>query len=285
MCAGQRNLPRAGEDALLSIVQMPAGVPVATVAIDNATNAGILAAQMLSTGDADAASSACAPTSDGLEAIVIETRSERLSQRRRLSKRRIVGNRSDPFDGPGNKKRLRLRKGFGRSVIQSSALSALRSQVTAPVEMSYMAPIELESCPARFQLNSAPDSGFTDVRHASASTLTFSDCRRMCGTSHRRSPLGVHAPAHDYARPDWMSASSCRQVAQLRRPAQAPLHGAAGCVAHDHQQPGCFSADRRIRSCRSCSCDSTLPATRPTKMSPMPWSNTISGGTRESRQD
>jgi phosphoribosylaminoimidazole carboxylase PurE protein len=41
-----------GEDALLSIVQMPAGVPVATVAIDNATNAGILAAQMLSTGDA-----------------------------------------------------------------------------------------------------------------------------------------------------------------------------------------------------------------------------------------
>ena len=41
----------AGEDALLSIVQMPAGVPVATVAIDNATNAGILAAQMLATGD------------------------------------------------------------------------------------------------------------------------------------------------------------------------------------------------------------------------------------------
>ncbi len=40
-----------GEDSLLSIVQMPAGVPVATVAIDNATNAGILAAQMLSTSD------------------------------------------------------------------------------------------------------------------------------------------------------------------------------------------------------------------------------------------
>lgn len=40
-----------GEDALLSILQMPAGVPVATVAIDNATNAGILAAQMLATGD------------------------------------------------------------------------------------------------------------------------------------------------------------------------------------------------------------------------------------------
>ncbi len=41
----------AGEDALLSIVQMPAGVPVATVAIDGARNAGILAAQMLGISD------------------------------------------------------------------------------------------------------------------------------------------------------------------------------------------------------------------------------------------
>ena len=41
----------AGEDSLLSIVQMPAGIPVATVAIDNATNAGLLAAQILATSD------------------------------------------------------------------------------------------------------------------------------------------------------------------------------------------------------------------------------------------
>ena len=40
-----------GQDALLSIAQMPAGVPVATVAIDNATNAGLLAAQILSVAD------------------------------------------------------------------------------------------------------------------------------------------------------------------------------------------------------------------------------------------
>ena len=40
-----------GQDALLSIVQMPAGVPVATVAIDNAANAGILAAQIVATAD------------------------------------------------------------------------------------------------------------------------------------------------------------------------------------------------------------------------------------------
>ena len=36
-----------GNDSLLSIVQMPKGVPVATVAIGNAANAGILAAQIL----------------------------------------------------------------------------------------------------------------------------------------------------------------------------------------------------------------------------------------------
>jgi 5-(carboxyamino)imidazole ribonucleotide mutase len=41
----------AGRDALLSIVQMPAGVPVATVAIDGARNAGILAAQILGASD------------------------------------------------------------------------------------------------------------------------------------------------------------------------------------------------------------------------------------------
>jgi 5-(carboxyamino)imidazole ribonucleotide mutase len=41
-----------GFDALLSMVQMPPGVPVATVAINGARNAGILAAQILAVGDA-----------------------------------------------------------------------------------------------------------------------------------------------------------------------------------------------------------------------------------------
>jgi 5-(carboxyamino)imidazole ribonucleotide mutase len=40
-----------GMDALLAIVQMPPGIPVATVAIDGALNAVILAAQMIATGD------------------------------------------------------------------------------------------------------------------------------------------------------------------------------------------------------------------------------------------
>ena len=41
-----------GLDALLSTVQMPAGIPVATVAIDGARNAGLLAAQILAVEDA-----------------------------------------------------------------------------------------------------------------------------------------------------------------------------------------------------------------------------------------
>ena len=42
-----------GWDSVLSILQMPAGVPVATVALDGAKNAGILAAQILGSSDAD----------------------------------------------------------------------------------------------------------------------------------------------------------------------------------------------------------------------------------------
>jgi 5-(carboxyamino)imidazole ribonucleotide mutase len=42
----------AGFDSLLAIVQMPPGVPVATVAVNGARNAGILAVQILATGDA-----------------------------------------------------------------------------------------------------------------------------------------------------------------------------------------------------------------------------------------
>jgi 5-(carboxyamino)imidazole ribonucleotide mutase len=40
-----------GVDSLYSIVQMPAGIPVATVSIGNATNAGLLAVQILATHD------------------------------------------------------------------------------------------------------------------------------------------------------------------------------------------------------------------------------------------
>ena len=47
--------PLQGVDALYATVQMPSGIPVATVAIDGAANAGILVAEMLSIGDDDIA--------------------------------------------------------------------------------------------------------------------------------------------------------------------------------------------------------------------------------------
>jgi 5-(carboxyamino)imidazole ribonucleotide mutase len=60
-----------GLDSLLSIVQMPAGVPVATVSIGGARNAGLLAARILSTSDQSLAA-ALATFADGLAATVAE---------------------------------------------------------------------------------------------------------------------------------------------------------------------------------------------------------------------
>jgi 5-(carboxyamino)imidazole ribonucleotide mutase len=45
------SLSMDGWDSILSILQMPGGVPVATVALNGAQNAGILAAQIIATGD------------------------------------------------------------------------------------------------------------------------------------------------------------------------------------------------------------------------------------------
>ncbi len=47
--------PLGGFDALLATVQMPTGVPVATVAVNGAANAGVLAAQILALSDHDLA--------------------------------------------------------------------------------------------------------------------------------------------------------------------------------------------------------------------------------------
>lgn len=47
------NASLDGMDALLAIVQMPPGIPVATVGINNATNAAILAAQIMANGDSE----------------------------------------------------------------------------------------------------------------------------------------------------------------------------------------------------------------------------------------
>jgi len=45
------NVTLEGLDSMLSVLQMPPGIPVATVGIDSAQNAGILAAQIIGTGD------------------------------------------------------------------------------------------------------------------------------------------------------------------------------------------------------------------------------------------
>ena len=60
-----------GMDSLLSIVQMPAGIPVATVSIGGARNAGILAARILGASDAALAERLQA-YADGLTAMVAE---------------------------------------------------------------------------------------------------------------------------------------------------------------------------------------------------------------------
>jgi 5-(carboxyamino)imidazole ribonucleotide mutase len=60
-----------GLDSLLSIVQMPAGIPVATVSIGGARNAGILAARIIGSGDA-ALTAQLAAFATGLEALVDE---------------------------------------------------------------------------------------------------------------------------------------------------------------------------------------------------------------------
>src|SRR3954452_10482836 len=60
-----------GMDSLLSIVQMPTGVPVATVAIGNARNAGLLAVRVLATAD-PALLKRMAAYQTGLEELVAE---------------------------------------------------------------------------------------------------------------------------------------------------------------------------------------------------------------------
>src|SRR5215207_8375079 len=69
-----------GLDSLLSIVQMPAGVPVATVSIGGAKNAGLLAVKILATADA-ALQGALADYASALAASV-EEKNERLKSTR-----------------------------------------------------------------------------------------------------------------------------------------------------------------------------------------------------------
>lgn len=70
-----------GMDSLLSIVQMPGGVPVATVAINNAKNAGLLAVQILGTHD-EALAEALQAYKDKMKTEV-EKKAEKVEQGRK----------------------------------------------------------------------------------------------------------------------------------------------------------------------------------------------------------
>ena len=59
-----RTSALSGMDSLLSIVQMPRGVPVATVAVDNATNAALLAARILALSNPELAAKVAARTEE-----------------------------------------------------------------------------------------------------------------------------------------------------------------------------------------------------------------------------
>ena len=66
----------SGVDSLYSIVQMPGGIPVATVAINGALNAGLLAAKILATSDDTLATRITAYT-EGLR-VMVEEKSQKL---------------------------------------------------------------------------------------------------------------------------------------------------------------------------------------------------------------
>lgn len=63
-----------GMDALLSTVQMPSGVPVATVAINGAYNAALLAIQMLAISDGDLADALAQKKDSDREAVLLKSR-------------------------------------------------------------------------------------------------------------------------------------------------------------------------------------------------------------------
>ena len=69
MCAGL-----GGIDALLSTVQMPTGIPVATVAVNGAANAALLCIQMLAIEDAGLAAALAAQRADAREKVLEKNR-------------------------------------------------------------------------------------------------------------------------------------------------------------------------------------------------------------------
>jgi 5-(carboxyamino)imidazole ribonucleotide mutase len=78
-----------GMDSLLSIVQMPAGVPVATVSVGGARNAGLLAVRVLAAGAGEQADALRARMADFQEALRDQARAK--GERLRASRQRPTG--------------------------------------------------------------------------------------------------------------------------------------------------------------------------------------------------
>ena len=70
-----------GVDALYAIVQMPPGIPVASVAIGGARNAGVLAAQILATGDAALAAKLASQRAGMADAVAAKSKKVEKSTR------------------------------------------------------------------------------------------------------------------------------------------------------------------------------------------------------------
>jgi 5-(carboxyamino)imidazole ribonucleotide mutase len=79
--SGKLNL-----DSIMSMVQMPSGVPVATVGLDNGTNAGILAAQILAIPDPDIAVKLYKQRTTAREKIIRDN--HELLKRKRITKKK-----------------------------------------------------------------------------------------------------------------------------------------------------------------------------------------------------
>lgn len=92
-----------GEDSLLSIVQMPKGVPVATVAIGNSWNAGILAAQIVASGGSkrdEALLDKIAKYKNEMKNEVAEKNQQLLSRLKRDARRRQTPERNSKRKRP-----------------------------------------------------------------------------------------------------------------------------------------------------------------------------------------
>ena len=216
-----------GLDSLLSIVQMPRGIPVATVAIGNADNAALLAAAILALSDEDARRRAWRRTAPrrrhGVLATIRRTRSRSPADRCRRRRRRIAARlgadgrralgagdaRAGPPGGAGPRGDLgpAVPAGIARPARPASGASRRAACRRRPRRRS-----SATSCSSRRRRSSwarsrsrpsrwAPGSAARSSRRASSSRL------RCCCSRPRTRPCGSGAPPGPGCR--WTADAPC----------------------------------------------------------------------------